>query len=92
MGLGGGRSAELTTKPSRQKSISSGRKAFFLEDSGFSDSREGLTKNTNHITPLPLIRLSKLVNLDTEFQRTTYNLQAIPDLAGNLSANQEVKL
>ncbi len=31
MGLGGGRSAELTTKPSRQQPISSGRKAFSLE-------------------------------------------------------------
>ncbi len=39
-----------------------------------------------------LIRLSNLVNLDTEFQRTTCSLQAIPDLGGNLSANQEVKL
>ena len=32
MGLGGGRSAELTLKPSSQWPISSGRKAFSLEE------------------------------------------------------------
>ena len=42
------------------------------------------------LTPLPLIRLSKLVNLDTDFS-TTYSPQSIPDLPGNLSAIQEVK-